>query len=143
MLMESSTIKEVLVEAMDKNRALANQANDSARASLDGVARVIANLLSVIHDIEKGQEVNMKAVKEGLIAEIINLDEISARRRSSELEDKIKETLDKIPDGKAAKMQNINYGHLSTKISQMKKDNKIGKNVSVIKRGDVCYLAKH
>lgn len=84
----------------------------------------------------------MPKLQNELVAQVVSLEDIEMRRRSSELEANLKDIIEKLKPGEAALMAKIKYGHLSTKISQMRSRKEVADNIHVVKRGEKTYLLK-
>lgn len=147
MLIESKSIKSVLANAIQDYLEKSNRTtHESTRAVFHGVYNVLAHLLNEIDKAEKNnlnQEEFMKTIESELVKQVINISEIEIRHRTSEIEDNLKEVIDGLKPGEAALLTDkIKYGHLQTKISQMKHDKKIPDNIFVSKRRENVYLLK-
>lgn len=147
MLIESKSLKEVLIKVLEDFRSKARIASTaSVRASIENVSRVLENLLVFIHTAERAnesQEEFMSKLQSSLVSAVVSLEDIEIRRRSSELENELKAIMDGLKPGEAALMSDkIRYNHLSTKISQMRSRKSVPDNIHVVKRGDKCYLLK-
>lgn len=123
-----------------KEESKAKKYNAVGDAFINGQIQVLEQILT---SVIKG-DTDMVKLQNELVSQVVRLEDIAMRRRSSELESNIKELVASLKPGDAALMNadRIKYGHLSTKISQMKKKKEIDNNVHVVKRGDVVYLAK-
>jgi len=147
MIVESKTIKDVLINAIDEYHRKSKMASsDTVKAALAGVSSVLGNLLMVIVNAEKAnitEEEFMQKVQNELVSQVVSLNDIEIRRRTSELENQLSEVIDGLKPGQAALMSDkIKYGHLSTKISQMRSKKDGWDKVHVVKRGDKTYLVK-
>lgn len=140
--MELKELTQTLVGALTtlKQETKAKKFNAVGDAFINGQIQVLEQILV---SITKG-ETDMNKLQNELVSQVVRLDDIQMRRRSSELEESIVAIVTSLKPGEAAKMNadKIKYGHLSTKISQMKKDKKLEDNVHVVKRGDISYLLK-
>lgn len=124
MLIESKQIKEVLIKALEEYRVKSKTAtNEYARASLDNVSRVLETLLVFINESERNEEaLDMSKLQSKLVQQMVSIDDIEIRRRTSELEDELIKIAEGLTKETAAIIDNsqIKYGHLSTKISNEK-----------------------
>lgn len=147
MLIESKSIKTVFATALgDLKAKSARSSSDVTRAVFDNVRIVLESLLSEIHYAEQqnlNQEEFMEKLANELVRQIVSIEDIEQRRRTSELEIKIREIIDGLKPGQAALMtEKIKAGHLSTKLSQMKHDKKVTDKIRVMQRKDKVYLVK-
>ena len=132
--METKEFKDLLISSVNELK------QKPKSAFVDGQIAVIELLLI---SIAKGES-DMKTIQNALVAQVVRLEDINPRRRSSELEASIIEITEALKSGEAALMSDkITYGHLSTKVSNMKRDKKLPLNVFVVKRGEQCYLSKN
>jgi hypothetical protein len=140
--MDMLELRQALVKSLLalKEESKAKKYNAVGDAFINGQIQVLEQILT---SVIKG-DTDMVKLQNELVSQVVRLEDIAMRRRSSELESNIKELVASLKPGDAALMNadRIKYGHLSTKISQMKKKKEIDNNVHVVKRGDVVYLAK-
>lgn len=140
--MELMEFKQVLIKSAEELRNLAKvrHLNKVGEAFVNGQLNAIELLLVAIH---KG-ETSMEKLQSDLVTQVVKLEDIEMRKRSSEIEKMITETVGSLRVGTAAvvNLDMIKYGHLSTKISQMKKAKKLDDNIYVSRRGEKVYLIK-
>lgn len=103
------------------------------------------------------KETDMQELKSKLIKQVISLEALEPIKKHSELEEKIQEGVaalsEMMDDDKnlqktgasipaRAIKEDIEWGHFSAKISQMRADNKVGSDITTAKRGENFYLVK-
>jgi hypothetical protein len=141
-VMDTVELKQALVGTLLalKEESKHKRFNAVGDAFINGQIQVLEKILTTI---AKGDN-DMAKLQNELVSQVVRLDDIAMRQRSSELEANIKELAASLKPGEAALMNaaKIKYGHLSTKISIMKKRKDLDANIHVVKRGDVTYLAK-
>lgn len=146
MLIDTKEIKEVLIKSLQEYRTKSKLAsNDVSRSSLDNVACVLENLLVFITKTEQTEEVfDMAKLESKLVQQIVKIEDIEVRRRSSELENELIKIAEALTPEQAVIIDNtqIKYGHLSTKVSQMKKDKKLPESIHVMGRKGKLYIVK-
>lgn len=133
-------LSKTLVSALDalKLEAKLKKYNAIGDAFINGQIQVLEQIL-----VSLTREDDMVKLQNELVSQVVKLEDIQVRRRSSELESGLKQVIDTLRPGEAALMSDkIKYGHLSTKISTMKKEKNIESNIHVVKRGDKTYLLK-
>lgn len=147
--METINIKElkgVLLPIAEEVRSKLNQAalNTPAQAHFSAMQKILSTLFMFLNAAQQEDKVDMEKLRNSLAIQVVDIEDIEPRHRSSEIEDLIKATLEVLPSGQAALIdpQRIKYRHLSGKIGTMIKEKKIPSNVKVKKRGDKVYLIK-
>lgn len=135
--------KGVLVEVLDKVRDQSKvHKSPVAQAHLNAKWEIIDLMLITL----SRKETDMQKLKSDLIKQVISLDDLDPIKKHSELEERIKEAVDSLHPGSAlpgtAIKEDIEWGHFSAKVSQMRKDGKISQDITAKVRGEKFYLVR-
>ncbi len=143
-MIDTKELKAVLMPFAEEARIKGMENSHPVTAAhYTAMQRVLVTLLSFLDKSDKG-ETDMKKLGDELAVQIVKISEIEPRRRGSELEDKILAQINDLKQGQAALIdpEAIKFGHLSAKLSIMKKQKKLSDDIRVIKRKEKYYLAK-
>lgn len=135
--------KGLLIEVLDKVREQSKTTkNPIAQAHFNAKWELIDLLLLFLNR----KETDMQKLKSDLIRQVISLDELEPIKKHSELEEKIQEAVEALQPNQAvpgrAIKEDIEWGHFSAKVSQMRSDEKIPMDITTSKRGDKFYLVR-
>lgn len=133
--------KQLLIEVSEKVR-VQSKANTAplAQAHYNAKWELIDLLLLFLNK----KETDMQKLKSNLIKQVISLDDLEPIKKHSELEDKIRAAVGSLSPNQAGLIDagEIKWGHFSAKVSQMRSDEKIGKDITSSRRGDNFYLVR-
>jgi hypothetical protein len=147
-------MKEALLEVSEKVRMQSKlNSRPVAQARCNAQWAILDLMLLFLNK----RESDMQKLKSDLVRQVVSLDDLEPIKKRSELEEKIQEAvavLEQLTDenrelqrtgaslpAKAIK-EDIEWGHFSAKISQMRIDNKIPQDITSAKRGEKFYLVK-
>lgn len=119
--------------------------NAAGIAHYSALQKILHGLLGLLAETEKRSgELDMDKLKEMLSAEIVDMDDIKIRERKSVWFDTIVKVVESIPDGRGRRFPPsvIQYTHLQSIVTRMKKKKLLPDNIRVVKEGDNSCLVK-
>jgi hypothetical protein len=108
--------------------------------------RAIDRQLQIIDDIfvslHKKERIPMEKLKLALSTDLVNLEDITMRPDSAELEAKIKELSEKVPVNKGIPVNTsvATYQALNNRLTRMRNAGRIARDFHLYKRGENVYL---